>query len=65
MRAHEERVVVEHRNLSEKLEKLTMFLLTDACAQLDDEDRGLLRQQRNHMMHYEAVLKLRIDRFEA
>jgi len=60
---HQERVVKERDELLTKLEALAKFRLTDTYEQLPGEERYLFARQMDYMIGYEAVLKLRIDRF--
>lgn len=64
MQPHQERVVTESNELREKLSKLTAFIsVGDTFDTLDEEDRALLRKQRDLMGDYLDVLCERIARF--
>lgn len=63
MSAHQDRVLQEKADLSEKIVKLTAFMVTEVFHQLPEEDRKLLREQWELMMKYEWVLAQRIKRF--
>jgi len=57
-----ERVVAEYADLSAKLDRLGRFILTDKFEDLPEVDRRDLREQRGHMLAYEAVLERRLER---
>lgn len=57
-----DRLVVEHKELHEKVLKLVQFMATAAFAELDDEDRILLKCQRDGMLKYFDVLGDRLKR---
>lgn len=58
------RVVVEKRELDEKLAKLTAFMDTAVYASLSAEERGRLSTQHRAMNRYSLVLEERIAAFE-
>lgn len=65
MQSHEERVIKEKRELDEKLVKLVQFITASLVFKtLDEYDRMLLREQRDHMMDYSDTLERRISRFK-
>jgi len=57
------RVVVEKRELDEKLAKLTAFMDTAVYASLSADERGRLCMQRNAMDQYSSILGERIAAF--
>lgn len=65
MQPHEERVVVEKRELDEKLAKLKAFCFPGSLVfkELSPVDRDLLEDQYNSMKDYSEILRKRIDRF--
>jgi hypothetical protein len=65
MAAHEERVLIERRELGDMLDRLDAFILSEAFRALPDEDQSLLRRQADAMRVYENILDERIARFDA
>ncbi len=65
MQPHEERVVVEKRELDEKLSKLREFRMGKIYSTLDPVDRALLESQEGAMSKYAEILGRRIERFHA
>ena len=68
MQPHEERVVVEKRELDEKLKKLKAFCFEPGnkiFSSLPPEDRDLLEDQYTAMTRYSEILAKRIARFAA
>lgn len=66
MKPHEQRVVEELKELSDKRKNLVTFIETNpAFAKLPSEEERRMRRQVDIMMQYEAVLKERIDDFPA
>ena len=63
MMPYQQRVVDEHRELAERLEKLAAFLVTNTFADLPDVERSLLEAQSAHMRAYLTVLEVRIQGF--
>lgn len=63
MQPHEERVVQELKDLSEKLEKLTAFIDGEVYNSLPTLEQARLRRQFVVMQNYESILKERIDNF--
>lgn len=66
MQPHEERVVVEKRELDEKLAKLKAFCFDPGSPifkGLSPEDRDLLESQYTMMEQYSKILGKRIERF--
>lgn len=65
MQPHEERVVIEKRELDEKLAKLKAFCFGEnkIFESLDRIDRDLLENQYIYMQHYSKILGRRIARF--
>lgn len=63
LQPHQQRVIVEHAELQEKLGKLDGFLRSDALKALDEVDQEHLWVQRGVMQDYLRMLELRIARF--
>jgi hypothetical protein len=64
MQPHQERVVAESNELRDRLLKLTSFISKgEVFDTLPEEDKSLLREQRNLMDEYLDVLRRRIERF--
>lgn len=65
MQPYQERVVVEHQELCEKIDKLTQFVTSsDMFKSLDETDRTLLWHQLELMILYRNTLIKRINRFK-
>lgn len=60
----QQRVVDEHRELSERLAKLTAFFDTEIYAGLDGAEQTRLNAQAMFMAGYQAMLALRIAAFK-
>lgn len=60
---HQERVVAEHRELTERLNKLVAFSRTPQFIGLHVAERSRLQSQARHMSSYAAVLEERIVAF--
>ena len=58
----QERVVEEKEQLAERLEKLSAFLVSQACLSLPFEERCLLARQAQTMAQYLDILLDRIAR---
>lgn len=64
MEPHQERVLNELKELTEKREKLGAFIANNAIfGQLPTDEQNRLRRQFDIMLSYEGVLQERIDRF--
>jgi radical SAM superfamily enzyme YgiQ (UPF0313 family) len=64
MQPHQERVVAELKELTEKRRKLGLFIADNAMfGALPREERVRLRRQFDIMIQYEGVLQERIDHF--
>ena len=63
MRDYQQRVVIERADLSEKLEKLTQFLMGDIFAALPGDEQNRLVRQVLIMSDYRDVLDERIAVF--
>lgn len=61
---HEQRVVAEFAELTDRITKLGAFIATPAFHGLDDTDRALLEEQLGAMGEYAAALDYRIRRFK-
>ena len=65
MQPHEELVVQERDELADKLVKLSTFILkSDTFRALSDDDKQLLRLQRDTMLEYHEILEDRIAGFD-
>lgn len=64
MQPHQERVVTEEAELSDKLNKLGAFIHGEVFKALPVEDQQLLQEQDDHMRLYAHVLRQRIERFK-
>lgn len=63
LQPHQQRVVNEHKELTERIDKLGMFLKTDQYRALDTEEQRLLLTQEYYMRHYALTLEHRIARW--
>ena len=66
MQPHQQRVISERDELSDKVSKLTSFIdpSNKIYASLDKQDQHLLEDQLIHMCDYLEVLEKRILRFK-
>lgn len=55
-----DRLVTEHSELSEKIEKLSNFLESERFSDIDKEQQELLKQQYQVMLEYQQILIQRI-----
>ena len=60
MEEHVKRLVVERDELSDKLKKLSEFMKSDAFKKLDEDDKMILKIQKDSMKTYKRALGLRI-----
>lgn len=60
---HQQRVVDECAELTERLGKLRAFLKTEVCLNLPFAERGLLVRQEKIMTEYADALNDRINQF--
>lgn len=63
LQPHEERVVIEKRELDEKISKLQVFITSPVFNGLDIHDRNDLEEQYYVMISYSKILDSRIGRF--
>ena len=63
MKAHEDRVILEKKELDEKREKLLAFFNTDIFRHLDQAEKDRLRIQHSVMGVYAEILFCRIAAF--
>ena len=56
MQPYQERVVIEHKELHDKIDKLIVFIDSDYFQSLDLIDQSLLKQQLDVMMQYRSIL---------
>ena len=56
-----ERVIAERDALKERMDKLALFIETDAFRELSIEKQGLLQKQLVAMSHYNSILTQRIE----
>jgi hypothetical protein len=59
-----ERLIQEQKDLQEKIEKLTVFQVSETFKSLPKEDRDLLNIQLYAMATYNTILLARIDRLK-
>ena len=60
MEEHVKRLVVERDELSDKLKKLSEFMKSDTFKKLDEDDKMILKIQKDSMKTYKRALVLRI-----
>lgn len=60
MEDHMKRVVVEYREINEKLAKLTAFNKSPRYSELDHDRRLLLLEQEGVMLRYSDILRKRL-----
>lgn len=60
---HQQRVIDEEKDLSEKLNKLQNFINDEVFSALPHGEQGRLREQADHMLGYRNVLLRRIENF--
>jgi len=63
MKPYQERVVTEHNELTERIEKLEIFHNSPKRRELEPVDQGLLADQLHAMLTYKQALFERIQRF--
>jgi hypothetical protein len=63
MKPHQQRVMDEKNELSEKIKKLEGFLMTSLYDNLSTNERNLLKMQYFTMMQYQEILGMRIAVF--
>jgi hypothetical protein len=56
-----ERLIAEEKELSDRIEKLTVFVESENYKKLNDENQYLLRKQLDSMKEYESILQRRIQ----
>ena len=64
MEPHQERVIKEEAELSDKLNKLGAFIHGEVFKTLPEEEQELLQAQDDTMREYLEILRSRIDRFK-
>ncbi|WP_322970330.1 crAss001_48 related protein [Faecalibacter sp. LW9] len=60
---HQERVVIELKELTKKRDDLLAFFDTPTCKGMENQDQNLLTIQLEIMDSYIRILEVRIDRF--
>lgn len=61
---HQDRVILETRELQDKVNKLSVFITTNTIFnKLDIDEQNRLRQQLNAMIYYLTILVERINNF--
>ena len=65
MNDFEERVLLEHTDLSEKMQKLSVFMYGKVFPTLPAVDQGLLMVQYRQMEAYSDTLGDRLERFNS
>ncbi|AZV01197.1 hypothetical protein vBSdyM006_060 [Shigella phage vB_SdyM_006] len=63
MQPHQQRVIDEKTELSDKIYKLSSFRTTDMFNSLSEKEQALLTVQLNTMIEYENILEERIQLF--
>ncbi len=63
MQPHQQRVVNERKELTDRREKLGLFIAGNIFASLPTDEQSRLRRQFDIMVKYEGVLQERIDHF--
>lgn len=63
LQPHQQRVIDEKAELDAKIERLSDFRRTPACAGLDESEQDRLWRQLGHMSAYSGVLEERIEAF--
>lgn len=56
-----ERLLIENRDLTQRLTKLTDFMESDNFASLDELNRSYLEMQKSAMEQYKNILQKRVD----
>lgn len=56
-----ERLLIENRDLTQRLTKLTDFMESDSFASLDELNRSYLEIQKSAMEQYKNILQKRVD----
>lgn len=56
-----ERLLIENRDLTQRLTKLTDFMESDNFASLDELNRSYLEIQKSAMEQYKNILQKRVD----
>ena len=65
MQPHQERVITELKELTDKREKLALFIGgSPFFANLGSDEQSRLRRQFDIMVQYEGVLQERIEHFQ-
>jgi hypothetical protein len=64
MQPHQERVVMEKKELDDKLSKLRLFFTNNIYSTLDLDEQERLRRQEDAMHNYSEVLGERIHAFQ-
>lgn len=65
LQPHEERVVIEKKELDTNMDKLLEFLRSDKSKSVHPEELARLNRQLNIMTHYSNILSERIKFFYA
>ena len=63
MNEWQERLVAELSQVSDRIDALAEFIVSDVYSDLADIDRKLLSRQLDYMIAYQRILEQRIDRF--
>jgi hypothetical protein len=63
MQAHQQRVIQEEADLSDKIDRLIVFTKQSVFESLPQSEQNLLREQLDYMTQYHDVLKRRIQTF--
>jgi hypothetical protein len=63
MQAHQQRVIQEEADLSDKIDRLIVFTKQSVFESLPQSEQNLLREQLDYMTQYHDVLKRRVQIF--
>jgi len=63
MEAYQERVVLEKKELDDKISKLSPFIGSEKFSSVKEEEANRLRNQLSIMIDYSNILGERIDNF--
>lgn len=63
MKGYQDRVIVEKKELDEKIKKLSNFIFSDKFDEVSERERPLIRNQFYVMLSYSETLVKRIEIF--
>ena len=64
MKEYQARVVIERKELGEKINKLTAFISSEEILNVDESEAFLLLRQLETMTEYHKVLLMRLKEFQ-